>query len=173
MFFSDNIWRIGKKSIYLHPSIKENIENYVIPMNQRFLILLMVLMSSLRVWADNTVVLHGDVTHDGAITEQDAKLLVEMVLQSKPQQMWRVLDGRVAYRTISLGTVNTDPLCGDMDHNGQLDIVDVIKLIELVKDPSKAERVGVMGGKITFMNTGGINFNPEDGGFIDDGVIEF
>lgn len=68
MFFSDNIWRIGKKSIYLHPSMNENIENYVIPMNQRFLILLMVLMSSLRVWADNTVVLHGDVTHDGAIT---------------------------------------------------------------------------------------------------------
>lgn len=142
-------------------------------MNQRLLFLLIALMTTLRVWAGNPLPLHGDVTHDGRITEQDVTLLAQMVLLRQSAQEWYLQNGEVRYRSLA-ATPGTHPeLCGDMDHNGQLTIADVVLLAAQTQDATKAEYVVVKDGKITYGCAGGIGFDPEDDGFIDDGEIDF
>lgn len=113
---------------------------------------------------------HGDLVQDGQITNADVSALVEMVLQKQQASHWIIQNGSV---TASAAVSGDSDLCGDLNHDGNLSVSDIVLMMRLIDNPDDLEYVVVKDGKVSYAKKGVINFDPEDGGFIDDGEIEF
>lgn len=120
--------------------------------------------------AGTIVPVHGDLNQDGQITNADVTTLADMVLQKQQATHWIVQNGIV---TSARAKDGDSDLCGDLNHDGKLTVNDIIYMLRLIQKPTDVEYVDIKNGKICYANKGGLNFEPEDDGFIDDGEIEF
>lgn len=142
----------------------------VITAMRKLLISSIFLFMWLPLMAGVIVPKHGDLVQDGQITNADVSALVEMVLQKQQASHWIIQNGSV---TASAAVSGDSDLCGDLNHDGNLSVSDIVLMMRLIDNPDDLEYVVVKDGKVSYAKKGVINFDPEDGGFIDDGEIEF
>lgn len=130
-----------------------------------------IAMSAGMLYAQDVTPLQGDMDHKGDINLEDVKYLADVLLQKQAVEQWLASNGKVIHTTDVDGTRN---LCGDMDASGTLTVKDLVMLVALTKDPSKAKVVRVNSqGQIVISDGSGFVFDPEDDGLIDDGEIIF
>lgn len=133
------------------------------------LIILLALLST-PLWSQVSTPLNGDMDHNNRIDAEDVKVLAKMIVGKQAQEQWQVQNGSIVASTSVVGVTN---LCGDINHDKKLSVLDIVRLVAIVKDPAKAERVIIRNGAIDYASGSGFDFNPEDGGLVDDGVEEF
>lgn len=137
---------------------------------KRFLFLLAFALLGSMSKAQNKPILSGDLNHDGIIDREDMSELSSIILQQRQPSQWVLKDGMITYSSIAEGQTN---LCGDINHDATITVLDITCLINIINDPSLAERLIVLNNKICFTDKSGFIFNPEDDGLIDDGEEEF
>lgn len=133
------------------------------------LIILLALLST-PLWSQVSTPLNGDMDHNNRIDAEDVKVLAKMIVGKQAQEQWQVQNGSIVASTSVVGVTN---LCGDINHDKKLSVLDIVRLVAIVKDPAKAERVIIRNGAINYASGSGFGFNPEDGGLVDDGEEEF
>lgn len=133
------------------------------------LIILLALLST-PLWSQVSTPLNGDMDHNNRIDAEDVKVLAKMIVGKQAQEQWQVQNGSIVASTSVVGVTN---LCGDINHDKKLSVLDIVRLVAIVKDPAKAERVIIRNGAIDYASGSGFDFNPEDGGLVDDGEEEF
>lgn len=133
------------------------------------LIILLALLST-PLWSQVSTPLNGDMDHNNRIDAEDVKVLAKMIVGKQAQEQWQVQNGSIVASTSVVGVTN---LCGDINHDKKLSVLDIVRLVAIVKDPAKAERVIIRNGAIDYASGSVFDFNPEDGGLVDDGVEEF
>lgn len=133
------------------------------------LIILLALLST-PLWSQVSTPLNGDMDHNNRIDAEDVKVLTKMIVGKQAQEQWQVQNGSIVASTSVVGVTN---LCGDINHDKKLSVLDIVRLVAIVKDPAKAERVIIRNGAIDYASGSGFDFNPEDGGLVDDGEEEF